>query len=258
MAGYAVMRADETVLELKEVARLIAETTGRAALDAIQFLHHGRGLLADHLTLAEAQQIGAGLRAAGLPTVVLPDSALLPISRPRRISKARLSAAGLDLEDPFQRRWRESWAGVVLVAATTVQTLEGPREAGVVKRALALVPHEQPVFRLAEPVEGPVELRQLLDLVCGRRNPRHYRLEAGLFNYRYLAAEGRLSLRRDENYLRLLEDVLRWATTAWVTPGTRSLRDGVIATAALVADERLVDAEIRWRRQRLALLGRPA
>lgn len=253
MGSYALVLATEAAFEPREVAKVVAACTGRTSIDAMQHLFYGRGLLAEHLTAEQAQEIGRQLATLALPTLAVPAEELQPVVRPLRVTKAVVSPGGFEIEDQLQRRRVEGWAWLRLVATGAVQAAEGERHGA----PLPLLPGERQGLRLPDDDEQPIERRHYLDLVFGEQAPRHYRIDAGAFNYQYLGADGRLSLRRDDNFIKLVADVVAAADGAWVTPAARAVSVGELAPGGVVADLRLYDAELRWRLQRLRALGQP-
>lgn len=250
MDTYALLLATPDLLERREVAETIAEVTGRTLLDARQQLHHGRGLLADRLAPEQAQELGRRLGGLQVPCFAVPSDALVPPPRPLRIAKGAPQRETLVLEDQLQRRATERFDQLRLFCAGVVETEEpGAEPVGARRR-----PERAPL--LVED-EDRVERQILLDLVFGDGVPRHYRIDAGSFHYGYLAATERLSLRRDDNLVALVQDLLAGAATAWVTAAVDALAAGEVLGAAVVEEVRWYEAEVRWRLQRLRALGPP-
>ncbi|NUQ01344.1 MAG: hypothetical protein HUU35_15985, partial [Armatimonadetes bacterium] len=130
MGSYALVLATEAAFEPREVAKVVAACTGRTSIDAMQHLFYGRGLLAEHLTAEQAQEIGRQLATLALPTLAVPAEELQPVVRPLRVTKAVVSPGGFEIEDQLQRRRVEGWAWLRLVATASVQTAEAERHAG--------------------------------------------------------------------------------------------------------------------------------
>lgn len=253
MTTYALVSADERPVDLQRVADHLAEVSGRTVLDVRAQLHHGRGLLATHLTPAQAQAAGARLRAAGVAVVAIPDAELTPPARPVRVTKARVLDDGLEIEDQLSRRRLEPWLALRLLVAGCVR----PDEPETPKDLTAVVPGEGRTLRIDEEDERRGG-QHLLDLVFGEVAPRHYRIDAGTFNYQYLATDGRLKLRSEENFVTLVQDVLmRSPAEAWATPSVRALARWRLDPRAVVPEARLYDAEVRWRVQLTRLGERP-
>ena len=75
--------------------------------------------------------------------------------------------------------------------------------------------------------------------------PRHYRIEAGSFNYSYLG--DRLALRAETNLATLAGDLVRVIPEALVTPALRAFAAGEVDPSAILAEARLWDADVRWQ-----------
>lgn len=250
MATYALLLAAGRLRERRAVARLVAEASGRTVLDALQALHHGGGLLAERLTAEQAQWLGGALAQQGLETFAVPDTALVPPVRPLRVTKATPTSAHLVLEDQLQRTTPEPWAEVRLLCTGAV-----PAAAPDSPAAMVAALSEAPAAVEAED-EDAGRVRHVADLVCGDVAPRHYRFESAAFSYAYLAAAGRLSLRHEENWVAFLKDLVEAApAAAWITPAARAMAGGKLLAEAVVDEPRLYDAEVRWRLQRLQVLG---
>ncbi len=265
MDSYALLLSDLLAGEVRELARHIAEQTERTLFDVTQQVYYGRGLLAERLTGEEVQALGGRLAAAGWPTFAVPETALVAPVRPLRVTKAAVTPDGFVIEDQLQRLRTEPWHELRLLCAGTVQAdehelpTESARRAPARPKAGALtVPGEGVVLRLGDDDDEVVERRHYLDLLFCDAAPRHYRIDAGTFNYQYLAGAGRLGLRRDENLMRLASDLVAQGGAGWVTPAVRKLADGRLEPTAVVPALRLYDAEVRWRWQRLRAFGAPS
>ncbi|MBI2302344.1 MAG: hypothetical protein HYU66_25855 [Armatimonadetes bacterium] len=103
-----------------------------------------------------------------------------------------------------------------------------------------------------------MERRYFLDLCFQEEELRHYRIDSSAFSYHYLAEDGRLTLRRDDNFVTFVGDIVAQAGEAWVTPACGAMARGEVDREAVVRDLKLFDAEQRWRLQVLVALGPPA
>jgi len=249
MATYAVLLAAGRLRERRAVARQVAEASGRPVLDALQALHHGCGIVAERLTAEQAQGLGATQARLGLGTFAVPDQALLAPVRPLRVTKATPTSEHLVIEDQLQRTLAEPWAELQLLCAGTVREVAPDAPAAVVALAEASA-------GLVTDSEESGRFRHVADLVFGAVAPRHYRLEAAACSYPYLAAAGRLALRHEENWIAFLADLVAAAPPgAWLTAAARAMAAGRLAADTVVDEVRLYDAEVRWRMQRLLVLG---
>lgn len=253
MAGYALLLSAPQSYDQRAVARVIAEVTGRTVIDAMQQLYHGRGLLADHLEADQAQALGQRLATFGVAVFAVPEAELLPLSRPRAVTSGRVRAEVFEIEDQFNRVTRLPWRALTVVAAAAVET--DRRELSPLERA-HLETARAAVERIGEEDEG-VKREYYLDLCFELDELCHYRIGGGSFSYHYLAEDGRLSLRRNENFVTLTGDIVSHAGEAWVAEGAWAVTEGRLLRTMLVRDLRLFDAEVRWRRQVLRTLGRP-
>ena len=253
MGTYALLLAAGRLKDRRAAARRIAAATGRTALDALQAIHHGRGILATRLAGEQVQRLGRELAALGLETFAVPDEALVPPVRPWRVTKAAPGESQLVIEDQFQRRQAEPWAELRLLCAGTVQE-PGTVEPEAGARALAALADSPRALGGDEEESG--RRQHFADLVFGEPPERHYRLEAAAFSYQYLAAAGRLALRHEANWVALLSDLIAGGGQAvWVTEAARAMAAGRVVESAVVEELRLYDAEVRWRLQRLRVLG---
>ena len=265
MADYALLLLDAPPGEARELAHVIADVTDRTLFDVTQAVYYGRGLLAEHLPLDQAQVLGARLLDAGCATFCVPEGELHAPVRPLRVTKAAVGGDGFVIEDQLQRQRLEPWGELRLLAAGTVQPAEpelpaesGQRGGARPKAGVLAPPGEAVVLRLTEDEDEGLVRRHYLDLVFDDAEPRHYRIDCGTFNYQYLSADGRLGLRRDENLVQMAADLVQQGGAGWVTAAVRALAEGRLEPAAVVATIRLYDAEVRWRLQRLRTFGAPA
>jgi len=250
MATYAVLLAAGRLKDRRAAARLVSEASGRPQLDALQALHHGCGLIAERLAPEQAQWLGGALAKLGQETFAVPDAALLPPVRPQRVTKATPTSAHLVIEDQLQRTLPEPWSRLRLLCAGTVRSAAEERPAS----AAAAFAEEPAPLTTDDDESG--RLRHYLDLVFGEVEPRHYRFESAACSYAYLAAAGRLSLRHEENWVTFVADLAQAApAAAWVTAPARAMATGKLLPDAVVDELRLYDAEVRWRLQRLLVLG---
>lgn len=254
MPDYAVLLSGPQSHDPRAIAQLVAAASGRTAIDAMQQLYHGRGLLAVQLTAEQAQELGRQLTAMGLRAFAVPESRLLPHVRPHAATTGRLREEGFELEDQLNRVQLEPWDQLSLVAAACVETDQ--RELSPLERAHQSPERDGPA-KVGDEEDG-LKREYYLDLCFSGDSPRHYRIEAGSFSYHYLAEDGRLSLRRDDNFVTFVNDVLRHAQHAWVTPAVTALGRGELLSEAVVRDVKLFDAELRWRLMVLRCLGRPS
>ena len=261
MSEYALLLATWSRFEVREIARQVADVTGRTGLDAARQLHLGRGLLADRLPLVWAQQLGARLATDGLATFAVPDSELLAAVRPYRVTIGRPLDEGFEIEDQLQRKRVEPWGGLRVLAGAVleVELAEAVQRERRQTLSGAWAPEaEAGAGWTRAQRDEQKEDHPIIDLAFGETAPRCYRIEAGHFNYQYLAADGRLTLRRDANFRLLLADLIARAPAAcWATAATRAMAAGEIREEAVVSEVRLLDAELRWRCQRLRALGPP-
>ncbi|MCC7494610.1 MAG: hypothetical protein IT204_19790 [Fimbriimonadaceae bacterium] len=254
MNDYALLAAASLPRDLAPLTQAIATVCGERLIDVAGRLHRGRGLLAEHLALGPAQDLGRQLAALGLPTCCLPQAALLPLERPGPVTRAAVEPAALAVEDHRQRVRRWPWGNLQLLAGALLEKdergpaelLAGPAAAG--PASLRLVAEGDD--------EGPPR-QVLLDLVFAPPTPGYCRIDSVAFNYAYLAAGGRAGLRREEKLQALAADLVAAAGAAWVTSFVRALAAGVLELRGRIEDSRLLDAETRWRRQRLQVVGVP-
>lgn len=174
------------------------------------------GLLPGTLSQHKAATVAMGIRALGLSAVAVPAAEVPNLSQARQIHHVQIGVGGLIILDTATREHSCSWENIQVISVGIVpSTAPG---------------HHRPASALAmgsshhswnDGVHVPPRKRPEAFIVLNTGPV--LMLASDEMNYEYLGH--RISPSSPTNYTRLIVELTKHATSAWITPSTRAFLD---------------------------------
>lgn len=267
---YALVQSRFETIEMAVLVDALAANTKLARPDLMQLARKARGILGDRFSHAEALAVQAALAAERVQTHIVPAEQIVPLGRPLSVSWLEVNEAhlGVPLGLGEQIDAVASWPGVMIVHAAVVAV--GQETSQIVGSGSSAYgfgsanPEDAPGVELRRQRYG--EMRQVLGLLCVSDvgQPLHLRLTMPRLHTQrmpWLPAE----VSRDEQFRFLLQQLVRLATGAVITPSARKLSVqppkglGVrTAESQTNLDESHFSADMNWLYQLVVLRERGA
>jgi hypothetical protein len=229
---YSVLLVDDTLpLPTADLGKVMQKVLGGVAYDYMQAINTGYGWVANKLTKDQAEQLVAGLSAAGHEAVCKGSDELLGTGELLQIRKAELGPDALRVEVgllgkmsplPWETLSLVSVGRVVVTKTKRVKTKQ--RSVGISKAGLAMGV-TIPVVRTKTTSQSERQEDEdfLVHLVFAEEGVlREFRPTS--FDYSYLGQRSRPTT--PENFRLLLRDLLSSAKTAQWTSMARNLAEG--------------------------------
>jgi hypothetical protein len=122
--SFAIVRMDDSDLDVPAVARLIAELLDLSLIDLIQVLPQRSGILAENLAEHVADRCIAVLAAAGINVRAVPQSAVLEVPEIVTLRSGRLDDDGFLYVVDTRRNGVVKWPDVLWVDFVTIQEFQ--------------------------------------------------------------------------------------------------------------------------------------
>jgi len=126
---YALIRLDESKINIADVARIVAGVEGRPLADVSMRLKASRGIIAEHVERDVAEGMAKVLEVRGIRCTVVPTKLIAATPKPKRCTQLTLSARKLVLKG---RGDEEScgWDDIELVNCGRVRLLDHQPDRG--------------------------------------------------------------------------------------------------------------------------------
>jgi len=250
----AVVVSGKEGLRLDALARAVAGFRGVTTQDAAMAVRKARGILAEELDAARAEDLVRRLAAEGIAARALPASLLVPPPPPLLLSRAEPTPAGLRMEARGEIRlvpWARMRLAAVAPFTETVYSRVMVKEqqtgrqmamgAGVF--ALTGIPVSFGGKKKVERMVPKPEFRLFLDLLIEGPAER-LRVDAGDFDFSGLG--DRMAYAPHQNLRALLESVVAAAPSAATSPGADLLLTGGRLASLGYASVDDFERELRW------------
>lgn len=265
---YALVQSRFETIEMAVLVDALAANTKLTRPDLMQLARKARGILGDRFSQSEALAVQAALAKERVQTHIVPAEEIVPLGRPLSVSWLEVNEArlGVPLGLGEQVEAVASWPGVMIVHAAIFATAqESSQVIGTGSSAYGFGsanPEDAPGVELRRQRYG--EMRQVLGLLCvsDAGQPLHLRLTMPRLHIQrmpWLPAE----VSRDEQFRFLLQQLIRLASAAVITPSARKLAVqptkglGVrTAESQITLDEGHFAAEMNWLYQLVVLKER--
>lgn len=216
--SYAVLEKSLTELSLDKLARAFERLQGLTKQDAIVRARDASGVLATHLSQAEAGLLCEVLRAEGVAALAVDQDSLPSLPKARALRRVVPRNDALVIYDPLGREEKIGWSQVTLLAAGNVNEIDFRRAR--IDREL-MRDSRVPVGLTDLEAKQSIRLHLVLEMLLSCE-PRRCYVEGNTFSYEYLAE--RRSNRSADNFVAFVRDVVRRATRAVHNRGAELLR----------------------------------
>ena len=216
---YAIVQKSLEAPSVEQLVRAFRALPQLTDYDANTMAKDAFGILVQGLDLADAGRLLQALHAEGVEAEMVDGKSLPPLPPPKPLHRAECLPGAFLACDYLGRPAEIEWPHVILVAAgavlltefkhTTRERLHHYDQDGIPVTVTEHREKEEQNHRLI--------LELLLDVAPGR-----YHIAAEKFNFAYLGE--RLSQSRAANYVALVQDCLRYATSAIGNRGAEAQR----------------------------------
>ena len=252
---WAVLLAGPEDLRPDVVAKALASFRGIPMADAAMAVRRGRGVVAERLGQAEAEDFARRLLADGIGAVAIPESTMADLPKAALLGRAVPGPDGLLVVARPAASRLVPWSRIRLVAiapfheTTTSKTTvkEGPSGRDMAMRAGIMAVTGMPVSiggkKKVEKTVSKTEFHLYLDLLL--RDPaERLRVDGGHFDFSGLGA--RMAYSSLPNVKALLEEIVRGAPGAVRSPGADLLLAGGRLAALGYDSVEEFEREERW------------
>jgi hypothetical protein len=238
---FALVRTDDSNLDVTRIARLLAGALDLSAMDSLQLLSQRPGILVENVPEETANRCAMLVAETGVRARVVPQSTIVEVPEIVTLRSGRLEDDGFSYVVDDRRNGVVKWPDVLWVDFVTIQQFQ--------KQGFADVEVDE-----GEPLESkhplPTRFRLFLDLVT--YEPwLLLRISDERFEF---AATGvpTFAARRD-NVIALCAAIAQRATKAHLGPGLKWLDSGGPRQPHRVASHAVYSGFLRWQLTRLFL-----
>jgi len=208
---------------LESLRRACGRVPGLAAVDAGPIHRDAFGVLIKDFTREQATTFHEALKAEGVETEVVEQSALPELPATKFVPRLDCEEAGLHIYDSLERTTLVEWTDVMLVAVGNVRVIEFTR------RPVGLTYFSYEDQSMAEEVVDVVSkeeqrLQLSLDIITARAE-RRFSAIGDRMNFVHLGA--RRADRMPRNFRLLVQDIIAHAPQATLNTGAYQLHEGV-------------------------------
>jgi hypothetical protein len=216
--SFAVLEKTLSDLPLEHLTRAFAQMPNLTKQDAAVRARDAAGVLATHLSQADAAVLCRAHGAEGLAALPV-DQDSLPLLPKARVVRRMIPADGaMVLYDALAREQRIPWTAVTLLAAGNVTEVD-PKHA---RFSPEMVHAARGVMALADlEAKQSIRLNLCLEVLLSCEPHRCY-VEGNTFSYEYLGP--RRSNRSADNFVAFIRDVIRRVPLAVRNRGAELLR----------------------------------
>jgi hypothetical protein len=220
---YAIMQHDLETPSTEKLVRALRVLPQFAPFDAETIARDAYGILVKNLSQKDAERLHRALQEEGVFNAMVDERELVPLQDGFRLVKAALSDDALVIYDALQRPQRLQWSQVVMIAAGCVETSHfqrvetervvyrgGPRGGAMPIVTTDVSYHEQMLPKC------------VVEIFVAASPARHH-IAADDFSFDYLGK--RLQKGPVDNYLALVEDLLRYAPNAILNRGASLMKE---------------------------------
>lgn len=249
---FALLQTRHERIDPAILRDVLMQVAGMPKADAARSSLKARGILAERLAPERAQRAAQALAARGIAAIAVPQEKLAQLTRPISAAWARVDADALVIPADYRGgEKRIPWSSVFVVSSGLVQCVKEQRT-GVESfpdddRSAGITVTDWRVERKTE----LQHITEILGLSDGG-NMLHFRLHADRLHIQQVPLGGS-SASRFEKYLLLVDEIVRRAAQAEISPEARLIlaerrevpRD-VEGKKPYVFEERSFDLYARW------------
>jgi hypothetical protein len=233
--SFSVLQTQHSLIPAQVLAKAFTRIERLTDNDAAVIAREAMGIILEDLTKQEAQKIQASLVSQGIESEVVDRNDLYSLPAPKKLKRCDPLAEHLVLYDALGRPKTVGWEHLVVVAAGPVSTRKLESDSQMVRDFDGQFSVERN-NREVENVSFKLEL--LFDV-----EPSRYQVDATTFLYSYLG--NRVTQNRFENFRLLVEDLVRYGTTAVINQGAMSLVQSE-SESIIYRSRRMFEREIIW------------